>query len=133
MLNEARIKHMTKMAFYETKGGNEDFKVSSYYKKDYIGFHIFWSILWMTIAYIAFVTIVVVTFMGGLFEKMTSQQLTLIALSFLGIYIILLIVYVRYTKHIHKRKHARAYHRVKRFKDELEQLEKMYEKEDGNE
>ena len=43
------------------------------------------------------------------------------------------IAYIRYAKNIYKRKHAIAYHRVRRFKDELEQLEKLYEKEDSNE
>lgn len=133
MLNETRVKHMTKMAFYETKGGSEDLKISSYYKKDYIGFNTFWSGLWMTLAYIALVTIVVVAFMSELLEQLSSKQLTAIVLCFLGIYLILLITYVRYAKNIYKRKHARAYHRVKEFKDELEQLEQMYEKEDSNE
>ena len=133
MLNETRVKHMTKMAFYESKGGSEDLKVSSYYKKDYIGFNTFWSGLWMTLAYIALVAIVVITFMSELLEQLTSKQLTAITLCFLGIYLILLITYVRYAKNIYKRKHARAYHRVKKFKDELEQLEQMYEKEDSNE
>ena len=133
MLNETRVKHMTKMAFYETKGGSEDLKVSSYYKKDYIGYNTFWSGLWMTLAYIALVVIVVVAFMSDLLDKLTSQQLTAIGFCFLGIYLILLISYVRYAQNIYKRKHARAYHRVKKFKDELEQLEQMYEKEDSNE
>ena len=133
MLNEERINHMTKMAFYESKGGSDDLKVSSYYKKDYIGFNTFWSGLWMTISYIALVTIIVVTFMGNLMENWTSKQLMSIIFSFLGIYLVLLIAYVRYAKNIYKKRHARAYHRVKRFKEELEQLEKMYEKEDSNE
>jgi len=133
MLNEERIKHMTKLAFYETKGGSDDLKVSFYFKKDYIGFNTFWSAFWMTIAYIALVVIIGVTFMSGLLEALSSKQMIAIILSFLGIYFILLIVYVRYAKHIYKIKHARAYYRVKKFKEDLEQLEEMYEKEDGDE
>jgi hypothetical protein len=133
MLNEERVKHMTKMAFYETKGGSDDLKTSSYFKKDYIGFNTFWSAFWMTIAYIILVSILWMTFMGGLLEMLSSKQMLAIVFSFLGIYFILLIAYIRYAKNIYKRKHAIAYHRVCRFKDELEQLEKLYEKEDSNE
>lgn len=133
MLNEERVKHMTKMAFYETKGGSDDLKTSSYFKKDYIGFNTFWSAFWMTIAYIILVSILWMTFMGGLLEMLSSKQMLAIVFSFLGIYFILLIAYIRYAKIIYKRKHAIAYHRVCRFKDELEQLEKLYEKEDSNE
>ena len=35
MLNEERVKLMVQLASYEQKEGKEDFKVSSYYKKDY--------------------------------------------------------------------------------------------------
>ena len=35
MLNESKVKLMTRMAMYESKQGEEDFKISSYYKKDY--------------------------------------------------------------------------------------------------
>lgn len=133
MLNEERVKHMTKLAFYETKGGSDDMKISFYHKKDYIGFNTFWSVFWMTAAYIALVAVVCITFMGGLWETLESKQIMTIILAFIGIYLVLLIAYIRFVKNIYKRIHARAYHRVKKFKEELEQLEKMYEKEDGNE
>ena len=133
MLNEERVKHMTKLAFYESKGGSEDLKVSFRYKKDYIGVNVFWSALWMTIAYIALVVLVIVTFMNGLFKGLSSQQLMALILSFLGIYCIILIAYIRYARHVYARTHAHAYHRMKKFKEDLEQLEKMYEKEDDNE
>ena len=133
MLNEERVKHMTKLAFYETNGGSEDLKTSFYHKKDYIGFQTFWSSLWMTIAYIALVFIIWVTFMNGLMETLSSKQMMAIVLSFVGIYVVLLGAYIRFAKKIYKREHAGAYHRVRRFKEELEQLEKMYDKEDGNE
>lgn len=133
MLNEERVKHMTKLAFYESKGGSEDLKVSFHHKKKYLRVNMFWSILWNTIAYIALVVLMLVTFIKGILGELTSKQLTTLILSFLGIYFILLIPYLRYVKRIHTRVHARAYHRMKKFKEDLEQLEKMYEKEDGNE
>lgn len=133
MLNEERVKHMTKMAFYETKGGSDDLKIGAYYKKDYIGSNTFWSAFWMTIAYIAFIVTVIAAFLKNYFEDLQSKQLMIIGLSFFGIYLILLTVYTKCAKKIYKRKHALAYHRMRRFKDELEQLEKLYEKEDGNE
>ena len=133
MLNEERVKHMTKLASYEAKGGSEDLKVSFYYKKDYIGFQTFWSVFWMTIAFIALTVLLVFPFMGNILAILSSKQLATIIFALLGIYIILLIAYIRYTRKLSKRRHAKAYHRVKRFKDELEQLEKMYEKEEDHE
>ncbi len=119
MLNEERIKHMTKLAFYESKGGKEDLKVSFRYKKDYIGINNFWAALWMTIAYIALVVLIVVTFMNDVLKGLSSRQLVAMILSFLGIYLILLIAYIRYARVLYTREHARAYHRMKKFREGL--------------
>lgn len=35
MLDERKVKLMTKLALYEETYGKEDFKISSYYRKDY--------------------------------------------------------------------------------------------------
>ena len=51
MLNESKVKLMTRMAMYESKQGEEDFKISSYYKKDYRSFHTFATIIWVTVGY----------------------------------------------------------------------------------
>ena len=39
MLNERRVKHMVKLASYESKRGKEDMKINSYFKKDYVSFN----------------------------------------------------------------------------------------------
>ena len=51
MLNESKVKLMTRMAMYESKQGEEDFKISSYYKKDYRSFHTIATIIWVTVGY----------------------------------------------------------------------------------
>ena len=49
MLDEQKIKLMTKLAFYEKTQGKEDFKISEYYRKDYTSLHVICSILWVTV------------------------------------------------------------------------------------
>lgn len=133
MLNEERVKHMTKLAFYEAKDGEEDWKVGFRYKQDYIASNTFWSAFWMTIAYAALVFILSICFMKDVWGNLSSKDTVVVAGSFLGIYFILLIAFIRYAKKAYKKKHAKAYHHIKKFKDELEKLEIMYEKEDDNE
>ena len=133
MLNEERVKHMIKLAFYEAKGGKEDLKAGFRYKQDYIAFHTFWSAFCMTIAYAALVFILSICFMQGVWGKLSSKETIVVAVSFFGIYLVLLNAYIRYAKKVYKKKHAGAYHRIKQFKDELEKLEAMYEMEDHNE
>ena len=130
MLNEERVKHMIKLADYETKGGKEELKISSYFKKDYISMNTMWTLLWMTVAY----GLVVLTVWLALRELVTVElsQMQVLSLFILvaTIYLALFITYLVTARRYYKRKHARAYHRVKKFKENLMVLEKMYEKED---
>ena len=63
MLNESKVKLMTRMAMYESKQGEEDFKISSYYKKDYRSFHTIATIIWVTVGYAVAVGIGVIAFL----------------------------------------------------------------------
>jgi len=130
MLNEKRVKHMVKLAFYETTDGKEELKASSYYKKDYITFHILWSSIWVTIAYVLLMVVLGITFMRPLLEKASIVSVVIIGIAVVLLYIGLLITYIRVSKHISKQKHAKAYYHVKQFKSDLSELTAIYEEED---
>lgn len=132
MLNEERVKHMVKLAFYEATDGKEELKAGSYYKKDYINYHVLWSVLWLTIAYTILLVLLAITYISVLAEQASALTITLIACAALVIYIALLITYITVTRKIYKKKHARAYHRVKKFRQDLVELEMLYKKEELN-
>lgn len=52
MLNEERIILMTKMASYEMNEGRKNVAIGSYFRGDYIGWHVLKSIISATIAFI---------------------------------------------------------------------------------
>jgi len=52
MLNEERIILMTKMASYEVNEGKKNVAIGSYFRGDYIGWHVLKSIISATIAFI---------------------------------------------------------------------------------
>ena len=68
MLNEERVKHMVKLSFYETKGGSEEIKISSYLKRTYLRLNMLWSILCVTAAYAILVALIGMAFMQGICE-----------------------------------------------------------------
>lgn len=129
MLNEERVKHMIKLADYETKGGNEEIKISSYFKKDYISMNTMWSIIWMTIAYALCVGAIWLSVKNLVTIELTQVQVLSIIILLAGIYLMLFVVYIVTARRFYKKKHARAYFRVKKFRENLAVLERMYEKE----
>ncbi len=130
MLNEERVKHMIKLADYEMKGGSEEIKISSYFKKDYISMNTMWSIIWMTIAYALSVWGIWLSVRDLITVELTQIQVMSIFILIAGIYFVLFVLYMVISRRIYKKKHARAYFRVKKFKEDLAVLERMYEKEE---
>ena len=55
MLNEEKIKLMTRLAAYEQKNGKRDIRLSKYYRSDYVRFQMLNTILCGTIAFVILV------------------------------------------------------------------------------
>lgn len=75
MLDERKVKLMTQLALYDQTQGKEDFKISEYYRKDYAGVHILYTVLWVTIGYIAAWAIAMIAGLDTLMEKMSTALL----------------------------------------------------------
>ncbi len=132
MLNEKRVKHMVKLAMYENKDGVEEFKTSGFYKKDYISYNMLWSIIWMTIAYLIVLLLVVIAQMEMILDALSLKLIIQMVCNCAGLYVVLLLIYIPLSRRFYRKKHARAYHHVKNFKEGLEILEEMYEEEQPN-
>lgn len=129
MLDERKLKLMTKLAFYEETEGKQDFKISEYYRKDYASMHGICSFLWVTIGYACIVGLAALAGMETLLGKMSNGLILTLALIVVGGYFFLLILYGVISGHIYNAKHKRARQNVKRYNHDLIKLLKMYEKE----
>lgn len=133
MLNEKRVKHMVKLALYETKNGTEDIKASGFYKKDYVVINVLRTAVWMTIGYVLLTVLLLLSFMHLLVEDITMMKGIFLIIFIVVLYVGLLLAYILISRKFYREKHKRAYYHVKAFKRNLEELETMYEKEDINE
>ena len=129
MLDERKVKLMTKLAMYEETQGKEDFKISEYYRKDYAGMHVICSILWITVGYVCVVALIALAGMEQLLSKMSGGMIVTLGIAVVVGYFVLVIVYAVITSHIYNEKHKQARQRVKKYNHDLTRLLKMYEKE----
>ncbi|MDD2979712.1 MAG: hypothetical protein PHN80_07025 [Hespellia sp.] len=129
MLNEERVRLMTRMAAYEDGKGREDMKISRYYRKDYASLHTLITILWLTFGYAALIGLIGIAYMEPLMKNLTLTKLILLGCVIVGIYLILVVVYGASASNIYKNRHGRAKQRVKQYYRDLSRLKKMYEKE----
>ena len=126
MINEEKIKLMNKMAMYEEKQGQEDFKISSYHKKDYTSFQTILTLSWVTIGYALIIGVLAVVFLDMILENLGLLMLAVIAAAILIVYIVLLISYGLFASRFYQKKHTRARGRVKKYTRMLTQLERYY-------
>ena len=129
MLNEERVKLMVQLASYEEKKGKEDFKVSSYYKKDYVSFHRLATMIWTTIGYGMIVGLLGVIYMDQILEGLTLAKAIILLIAILAVYLVVMIVYWLASGRFYKKKHSEARARVKKYSHNLLVLNKLYEKE----
>ena len=129
MINERKVKLMTRMASYEQGKGKVDLKISAYYRKDYVSIHRLYTFFWVTIGYILALALV---FMAGLekwMDKMSMELFITVAAVIVVGYIALLIFNIIVSNRVYNRKHQDARMRVKKYNHDLTRLLKFYERE----
>ena len=129
MLNERRVKLMTRMAMYETKEGYEDFKISAYYQKDYISLNAWITAIWTTIGYVLLTGSVLFIYLDEILDNMNLFSLLMIAGVIAAGYLVVIMIAVIWARNFYKKKYTEARTRVKKFNHDLICLGKMYEKE----
>ena len=131
MLNEKRVKHMTRLASYDEKSGEQDLKINSYLKKTYVRFNVLISLLWATLGYVALVGIIGLSCMETIMENLTLSMLVMLGGSFVIGYFITIIIVACVTSGFYKKKYTLARNNVKKYTKDLQILEKMYESEEA--
>lgn len=129
MLDERKVKLMTKLALYEETQGKEDFKISEYYRKDYVGMHVFSSIIWVTIGYACVAFLIVLSGLEALMDSMSNSLMLMILMIFVVGYVGTVVIFSIISSHIYNQKHKDARMRVKKYNHNLTRLLRWYERE----
>lgn len=129
MVNEEKVKLMTKMALYEKKEGSEDFKISAYYKKDYVSYNTILTIILVTIGYVMCAGLLLFILIETMLTKMSLMAWITAGVLTIAGYIILVVLYALKSHEFYDDKHVEARKRVKQFNRYLTRLDRMYERE----
>lgn len=129
MLNEKRLKLMTRMAIYESNDGKEDFKISEYYQKDYVSLNTWKSVIWITVGYAIIIGGILLIYLDKIFDVASISGLLIIAGAIIIGYLMTIVITGIIAHDFYKKKHIEARKRVKKFNNNLTRLGRMYEKE----
>lgn len=129
MLNNRKIRIMTKLAIYETKKGKEDIYLSKYYKTDYVRLQTLKTVICTTVAYLLILALIALYQSEYLIENAVILDYRTIGTYVLGIYILVVAVYglgaiIGYSlKYDASRKKLARYYKI------LKRLNKIYKEE----
>lgn len=93
MLNEEKIRWMTKASIYEKRQGRIDLGRNEYFMGDYVRLHLLKNGINLTIAYILLAGLYAVYKIEEIFDMAANMQLGLLLKEMLLLYIILLVIY----------------------------------------
>ena len=123
MINEEKVKIMTKLAMYEQGKGRKYLPVSKYYRSDYIGLALIKNFFLVTIGYCLSVAAVAVYFGEYLLENIHKMNLIMLGVYIVIGYLIVLVAYSVLT-------YYRAKKSVREYYSQLTELNKIYAREE---
>ncbi len=136
MIDNERVRIMTRMSIYEKHEGKGDLKFNKFFKSDYARLQVLKTLVWVTIAYVIVIALVVLYKLEYFIDNALVLDYPELGKTILMYYIIVLTVYlvgalVGYSlKYQFSRKRLKKYYRL------LRSLKEIYNEEDsrrGNE
>ncbi|BCJ97619.1 hypothetical protein [Anaerocolumna chitinilytica] len=133
MLDNKKIKLMTKLAAFEDGKGKEDIKISKYYKTDYVRYQVIKTAVSITLGYLLVLLLFGMYHAEYIISKIVTLNFVRIGQYLLGFYIILMAIYITgafigYSiKYDHSKKNLSRYYKL------LKRLNRVYQENDGDE
>ena len=131
MLNNRKIRLMTKLATYEAKEGKEDISLSKYYKTDYVRLQILKTILATTFGYLIILVMLGIYYSEKLIEEAVGLDYKGIGKNILGFYIMLLTIHIVGTLIGYSFKYTNSRKKLAKYFKMLKRLRLIYREEDG--
>lgn len=130
MLNNDKVRVMTKLAIYENKSGKEDIKLSQYYKKDYIRLQILNTVVFSTIGYLLMLLLVGIYESEYLIANAVTLNYKAIGIYVFGVYVMFLTISILCTVIGSTLKFEASRRKLAVYNRDLKQLQQIYEAEE---
>lgn len=128
MVNEEKVKVMTRLALYEQKE-SKAIKTAKYYKDDYIGLNMINTAILITVCYVFILLIGMIYKIDYLMNHITEIDIWGIGKKLVVIYIALVIIYMLLAYIVYSVRFRVAQESNKGYMEDLKKLCRMYKRE----
>ena len=129
MVNEDKIKLMTKLAVYEQGEGNKTLPVMQYFQGDYIVFNGIKTFISITVAYGILLLMACVLGNQYLMENIHKMSIEQLVGRVVFGYILVLAVYLTVALVVYTKRYSEAKRSAKKYYNQLKKLNSYYDKE----
>lgn len=131
MLNNRKVRLMSRLAMYEKDFGKEDIRLSKYYRTDYVRLNVLKTIVALTFGYLLIMLILVVYNSEYLLENALSINYKDLIGKYAAIYVVVLTVYVALCMIGYMVKYRISRKKLAKYFRMLRKLRSMYREEGG--
>ncbi len=132
MLNNDKIRLMTKLALYEQKEGKKNIAGGKYYRSDYVSLAMINSAIIATLAYILILGSIVLVNIETVLSVMTAFDMLELGRIVVVAYIIYMLIYLTITYIIARLRYDNIKSELKSYDNNLKELYTIYKKEEEN-
>lgn len=133
MLNEERIKLMTRMASYEEGEGKKNVSVAKHFRSDYVGVQVLKAVICATIAYMIVFGVYIYYDFENFMLNIYKMDLWAFAADALKKYVIFVVAYCVIVYIAFSVKYSHAKHNLKKYFNNLKLLGTLYINENEDE
>ena len=126
MLNENKVKMMTKMAIYEKNEGKKMLRTAKYYKGDYVSLAVLKSTIATTFAFIIVALMVVLCNTESIIRQINSMDYAALGKKIVVYYVLALIVYAVISGIYSAYQYDKTRSGIKKYVMRLNKLERFY-------
>ncbi len=129
MIQQDRVREMTKMAIYEEGKGREELAVCRYFRSDYVGLQLVKTFFCATVAYVILAAFWALYHADDFLQGMSLEQLKRTGIWVLVFYGVFLTIFMIITFVYARIRYKKCYAGVKVYKRHLNRIVKMYDRE----
>lgn len=130
MIDEERVREMTKMAIYEEGEGKHYIPMTQYFRHDYVGKEMVKSVITGTAAFLLLYAIWLLCNMEEFMEHINQIDLIQFGMDACVKYLVFLVIYLMVTFVVYNIRYTVGRRHIKQFYGHLKQVNKMYGQEE---
>lgn len=127
MINEEKVKIMTRLAIYESTKGKRQLNISKYYKRDYVRYNMFKTAVASTVAFFVLLGIYILVNAEELMMWLNSADILHEATKLGIIYLIFVVFYMLIARFVYAHKYEKVKPDVIIYNHNLKRLKEIYD------